>query len=213
MKKEDLILIGGGGHCKSCIDVIEQEGKYHIAGIIDIKENVGNKVLGYTVIGCDDDLNRILKEYNNFFITVGQIDTSYTRRKLYQLLNDENIVFPIIKSPSAYISKYSKLGKGSILMHNSVVNAESQIGSFNIINTNAVIEHDSIIGDFNHISVSSTVCGSVNIGNDCFLGSNSTVRNNININNSIIVGANSFVNRSLLKPGRYLGSPIRSLDA
>ena len=36
MKK--IILIGGGGHCKSCIDVIEQEGKYRIAGIVDMAE-------------------------------------------------------------------------------------------------------------------------------------------------------------------------------
>lgn len=25
MNSDQLILIGGGGHCKSCIDVIEQE--------------------------------------------------------------------------------------------------------------------------------------------------------------------------------------------
>ena len=26
--KETIILIGGGGHCKSCIDVVEQEGRF-----------------------------------------------------------------------------------------------------------------------------------------------------------------------------------------
>ena len=34
MKK--IILVGGGGH-KSVIDVVEQEGKFKIAGIIDGK--------------------------------------------------------------------------------------------------------------------------------------------------------------------------------
>jgi len=34
MMKSELILVGGGGHCKSCIDVIERQGKYRIAGII-----------------------------------------------------------------------------------------------------------------------------------------------------------------------------------
>jgi len=32
--KEQIILIGGGGHCKSCIDVIEQKGRFAIAGTI-----------------------------------------------------------------------------------------------------------------------------------------------------------------------------------
>ena len=30
-----IILIGGGGHCKSVIDIIEQDNKFKIAGIID----------------------------------------------------------------------------------------------------------------------------------------------------------------------------------
>ena len=30
--KEDLIPIGGGGHCRSCIDVIEMDGRFVIRG-------------------------------------------------------------------------------------------------------------------------------------------------------------------------------------
>ncbi|MDK9694251.1 MAG: acetyltransferase, partial [Sulfurimonas sp.] len=44
--KEEIILIGGGGHCKSVIDVIEQQNSFVIAGIVDKKELVGTKVLG-----------------------------------------------------------------------------------------------------------------------------------------------------------------------
>ena len=31
--KKKIILIGGGGHCKSCIDVIEGENKFEIANL------------------------------------------------------------------------------------------------------------------------------------------------------------------------------------
>ena len=44
-----IILIGGGGHCKSVIDVIEQEARFEIAGIIDKPELLGTKILGYPV--------------------------------------------------------------------------------------------------------------------------------------------------------------------
>ena len=30
MKKKPLILIGAGGHAKSCIDIIENENRYYI---------------------------------------------------------------------------------------------------------------------------------------------------------------------------------------
>ena len=54
-----IILIGGGSHCKSVIDVIEQEAKYEIAGIIDKPQLLGSKVLGYPIIGSDSDLNNL----------------------------------------------------------------------------------------------------------------------------------------------------------
>ena len=45
-----LILIGGGGHCKSVIEAAESAG-YSILGILDMPEDVGNEVLpGYMLI-------------------------------------------------------------------------------------------------------------------------------------------------------------------
>ena len=64
MKK--ILLIGGGGHCKSCIDVIEQDGTYEIAGIIDVEEKVGENILGYPIIGTDNDLEKLSTEFDNF---------------------------------------------------------------------------------------------------------------------------------------------------
>jgi hypothetical protein len=34
MMTRDLVLIGGGSHCRTCIDVIESEGIDRIAGIV-----------------------------------------------------------------------------------------------------------------------------------------------------------------------------------
>ncbi len=50
-----LILVGGGGHCKSVIDVAESMG-HSILGILDLPENVGHSMLGYLVLGTDDDI-------------------------------------------------------------------------------------------------------------------------------------------------------------
>ena len=44
--KETILLVGGGGHCKSCIDVIEQEGRFRSAGIVDVPKKLGQKVIG-----------------------------------------------------------------------------------------------------------------------------------------------------------------------
>ena len=58
---KEIILIGGGGHCKSVIDVIEQESQFVIVGIVDKLELIGTDVLGYPVIGSDSDLENLAK--------------------------------------------------------------------------------------------------------------------------------------------------------
>ena len=81
--KEELVLIGGGGHCKSCIDIIEQGGTFQIVGIVDVSENLHQKILGYDVIGTDNDLPRLVKKYRNFLITLGQIKSPQKRIRLF----------------------------------------------------------------------------------------------------------------------------------
>ena len=58
-----ILLIGGGGHCRSCIDVIEAEGKYKIAGIVNQPGGNTDPFLGYEVLGDDGDLPELFKKY------------------------------------------------------------------------------------------------------------------------------------------------------
>jgi len=191
MKK--IILIGGGGHCKSVIDVIEQEKKYKIAGIIDKTSSLGAKILGYKVIGSDLDLDFLAKKYKNAIITVGQIKSPLVRIKLFNLANKAGFKFPSIISPRAYVSKHSSIGIGTIIMHNVVVNANVSIGYNCIINTKSLIEHDCEISNHCHISTNATINGSVKIRSKCFIGSNATVRDGITIKENNFVKAHSLV--------------------
>ena len=209
MKKEKIILIGGGGHCKSCIDVIEQEGNYSIAGIIDISEKVGNIVLGYPIIGCDEDLDNLFEEFDCFFITLGQIGSAQSRIKLFNKIKDKGKKIPSIISPLAYVSKHSTIGKGTIVMHNAIINANVNVADNCIINTSALIEHDVIIGSNNHISTTSTVNGGVTIGQGCFIGSKAVIKNNVSIGNDVVIGAGAVVLNDLQQSGVYYGNPAK----
>jgi len=173
--KEQILLVGGGGHCRAVIDVIEQENKFEIAGIIDKKELIGQKVLNhYEVIGCDDDLEMLFKKYRYAIVTVGQIKSSNIRVKLYMLLKEIGYQLPVIVSPLAYVSKYAQIDEGTIIMHQALVNANAKVGKNCIINTKALVEHDAVIEDFCHISTSAIVNGGVKIKEETFYGSNAT---------------------------------------
>jgi sugar O-acyltransferase (sialic acid O-acetyltransferase NeuD family) len=191
MKK--IILIGGGGHCKSVIDVIEQEAKFDIAGIVDKPELLGKTIFGYPVIGNDSNLESLAKKYQNALITIGQIKSSSLRIKLYDLAIKAQFSLPYIISPNAYVSKHSKIGSGTVVMHNAIVNANVSIGNNCIINSKALIEHDCIISDHCHISTNTIINGGVKIGSKCFIGSNVTTKNNITINENSFIKAGSIV--------------------
>ena len=82
MSKSEIILIGAGGHAKSCIDVIEQQDKFKIAGLIGQEEELGQIVCGYRVFGVDKDLSKLLKQYKNAHIAIGQINTEKRNKNL-----------------------------------------------------------------------------------------------------------------------------------
>jgi sugar O-acyltransferase (sialic acid O-acetyltransferase NeuD family) len=191
MKK--IILIGGGGHCKSVIDVIEQEKKYKIHGIVDKPKFLGSKILGYKVIGSDLDLEYLAKKYKNAIITVGQIQSPLVRIKLFNLARKAGFKFPPIISPRAYVSKYSRIGMGTIVLHNVVVNSNVSIGNNCIINTKSLIEHDCEISNHCHISTNATINGSVKIKSKSFIGSNATLRDGIVIKENSFIIANRLV--------------------
>src|SRR5262249_10332582 len=139
---KQIILVGGGGHCVSCIDVIESTGSYKIYGILDVPEKVGSRVLDYPIIGTDADLNKFVKDNFCFIVTAGHVKSAAIRKKLYELIKKANGVIETIIAASAIVSKHSSIEEGSIIMHKAFVNAGCQIGINCIINSNALIEHN-----------------------------------------------------------------------
>ena len=197
--KDEIVLIGGGGHCKACIDVIEKEDKYKIAGIIDVKERIDEKVLGYEIFACDDNLLKLTKEYKYFFITIGQIKSAEKRMKIFGFFEKKNIRLPIVISPLAYVSRHAHLEEGTIIMHKAFVNANAKIGKCCIINTGSIIEHDARVGNHCHISTGAIVNGGARVGSRTFIGSNAVIREQKAIGEGSIISCGARIMTDLEK--------------
>lgn len=205
MNQRNLILIGGGGHCKSVIDVAESAG-YNILGILDMPEDIGKSVLDYKVIGTDDDIPQFVDKAE-FIITVGFIKSPAIRMRIFDKVREAGGKLATIIASTAHVSRYASLGEGTVVMHQAVVNAGAKIGENCIINTFCNIEHDAVIGDQCHISTGTMVNGDCKVGKTCFIGSQSVLANGISICDDVIVGAGSLVRKNILKPGIYSGNP------
>lgn len=188
MNRPSLVLVGAGGHAKACIDVIENDGRYQIAGLVGVPDEVGTHVLGYPVIGTDDNLDELSKKFTYALIALGHITSSVRRAETFAKLLQLGFQLPCICAKTAYVSEHAKVGMGTIVMHRAVINANANIGENCIINSAAVIEHDVYIGDHVHISTGAMINGEVQIQAGTFVGSNATVKNNINIGLDCVVG-------------------------
>ena len=196
MKKE-IILIGGGGHARACIDVIEQTEQYRIAGLVDVPEKLHQKILGYEIFATDNELPKLSQDYQYFFISIGQIKSPLKRMQLFDTLSHLDITVPIIISPYAFVSPHAFIGRGTIVMHHAMVNAGATIGQNCIINTKALVEHDAKINDHCHIATGAIINGAVEVGAGTFIGSGAVCLETIRIGKNNVVGSNEKVAKDL----------------
>ena len=193
----EIILIGAGGHACACIDVIENMQQYEIAGLVDksIKPNV--ELLGYPVLGRDDDLARLRKTFSYALITIGQIKSAERRLSLYKLLVSLGYTLPKCISPFAYVSRHAQVGNGTIIMPGAIVNANANIGLNCIINSAALVEHDAVIGDHCHIATAAVINGEVVVGAESFVGSGTITHQRITIGEKCVIGAGSVLHKDV----------------
>ena len=193
-KKTNIIIIGSGGHAKSCIEVINSTKKFQIFGYLDKKENY-EMSRKYKYLGTDKDLKLIRKGVKEAIIGIGQIKEFKSRLKMFNLLKKYDYFLPKIIASSAYVSDSVEIGEGTIVMHRCFINHSSTVGKNCIVNTGAIIEHDVSIKNHNHISTSVVINGNVSIGSKNFIGSNTVINNNVKLSSELVISSGSRISK------------------
>lgn len=203
-ESRNILLIGAGGHARSCIDVVEAAG-FNIAGLIARANEIGSRVLGYPVVGVDADLPGLRAQAALALVVIGQLDNPAPRFAAVAAAKAAGFTFPSVVSPYAYVSPHAQVGEGSIVMHGAIVNATAHVGRHCIVNSQALIEHDTVLGDFSHLSTRALLNGSVRVGDRTFIGSGSVVRQGLVIGNDCFVAMGSVVRDNLADGSRLRG--------
>jgi sugar O-acyltransferase (sialic acid O-acetyltransferase NeuD family) len=205
MNKPGLILVGAGGHARSCIDVIEQQNYYQIIGLVGLYTELHSKNLHYEVIATDDQMAQYVKTIPYALITAGQIQNAQLRMYLYQKVKLYGFQMPVIIAPTAHVSRYASVGAGSIVMHGAVINAGAKVGNNCIINNLALVEHDTVVQDHCHISTGAILNGGVSVGEGSFIGSGTVVKEGVAIGKNCLIGIGLTVRQTLADFERFTG--------
>lgn len=208
-----ILLVGGGGHCKSVLDTLLKLNRFSKIGIIDKKENIGKSILGVPIIGTDDDLyNLFINGYKHAFVTVGSVGNPNLRIKLFNILNVIGFSITNIIDPTAIVGCSVNMDDGIFIGKRAIVNAGSIIGKGSIINSGSIIEHDCTIGEFVHIAPSAVLCGEVKIGNRTHIGANCVIKQQLNVGENSIIGIGSVILKNIEDNTIAYGNPCREVS-
>ncbi|MDC0476529.1 hypothetical protein OAN83_01885 [Alphaproteobacteria bacterium] len=191
---EKILLLGGGGHCRSLIDNIISSKNYEIVGILDPKiEKERNEVMGFPLLSSSVSLSTYRSDgIENLAIGVGSKGNNLTRLRLFEEASTAGFFLPSILHKTAYISEAASVSAGCQIFASCVLNANSVISSNTVINSHSVVEHDSFVGKNVFTGPGVVICGSVMIEKNCFVGANSTITPNS------VVKAGSFLKANTL---------------
>ena len=209
---ENILILGAGGHAKVIVDIVELQSKYNLVGIID--QNLAEKepLLGYLLLGKEEDLAKLIKEHTIRGIIIA-IGDNFIRSKAAARLKENypELSFPSTIHPKTVIARDVKIEEGAVIMAGVSVNPGSTLGNFCILNTNAILDHDSSMGDFSSLAPGVTVGGDCKIGSYSAIGIGATLLHGIQVGEHSVIGAASLVNKAIPSYTVAYGLPAKEI--
>jgi sugar O-acyltransferase (sialic acid O-acetyltransferase NeuD family) len=207
-QKQRIFLFGGGLHSLSCIDIIEKQETYELAGIIDSEKEIGSHVDDYKIIGSIEDLPDLMEKYQTKagFISVGD---NWVRKKIYNqiLKRCPDFTFVNLFHPSAVLGKHIKMGKGVFLGAQSFISSGCRVDDFVLLHQKAHIGLLNHMEKFSSISVGSLTGGKVTIGEFAAITIGVVVADRVRIGRHSVVGSGSLVVRDVPEYVTAYGNP------
>ena len=209
--KKKIIIIGGGGHAKVLIDLIDKSNKFQIVGIVDPKKNKNEKINGIKVLGNDNVLPKYQKKGVKFLALGVGADAHKLKNRvlIWEKLRKQGFKFPALIHKNTIISKNTEIGEGAQIFCYSVVNSGASIGANVVLNTNSIIEHGCKISDNVFTGSRVTICGDVKVERNSFIGANVCILPKVQIKKNVVIAAGSVVINNIGKNKKIKGVPAK----
>lgn len=204
-----IIIVGSSGHAKVIAEILEDH-QYEIVGYLDSFAPAGQRVGNYRILGNEQLLATAQEQFGTTQVVVAVGENNGRFAVVQKVLSlNKNLEFPPIIAPSARVAHSARVGRGSVVLTNAVINSDSRIGEFVVVNTAAVVEHDSVIHDFAGLASGAVLGGNVEIGQKAFIGLGARVIQKRTIGAASIIGAGSAVVDNIPDMVLAVGSPAK----
>jgi sugar O-acyltransferase (sialic acid O-acetyltransferase NeuD family) len=207
---DKIIIVGSSGQAKVVIDIVEQEGRFSIAGLIDRFRAAGESTAGYPILGPEREVP-LLRERYQFAGVIVAIGDNFVRAQVTELLASlcPDLRFMTAIHPRATIARSVTVGAGSVVMAGAVINPDCAIGRGCVVNTGASLDHDTAMGDFASVAPRVVTGGTCTIGDFAAIGIGAVLSHRVRIGEHTVIGAGSTVLRDVDAFKVAFGTPAR----
>lgn len=207
---DNIVIIGSSGHAKVIIDIVQQEGKYKIAGLLDRHRKVDEQTLGYRVLGKEEDLPDLVNVHSlkGAIVAIGD---NFIRSKVAARIREICPDLPFVRAihPKASIATDVTIGEGVVIMAGVSINPCSSVGRFCILNTNCSLDHDSTMEDFASLAPGATTGGNCRIGKYSAISIGAVLIHGVHIGEQSVIGAASLVMKPIESFVVAYGTPAK----
>jgi sugar O-acyltransferase (sialic acid O-acetyltransferase NeuD family) len=190
-----VVIIGAGGFGREVLDIFDacnQETiKYNILGFIVEREfyKPNSIVNDKPVLG---DLSWLIDHKDEVFV-VCAVGKPQHRRRIIQQVENLGGHFCNIVHPTAILTRWVKMGEGTIITAGCILTNQIQIGCHVHINLNCTVGHNSLLEDYVTLAPGVRVSGNVSIGKGCYVGTGANIIEKKKLGEWSIVGAGSTI--------------------
>ena len=210
MTMEKIVIFGCSGQAKVVADIIEQEQRYAIVGLIAPSQPVGERFFDYPILGEDREILELQQRYS-FVGGIVALGDNFLRQQVTENIQQLCPSFKLLKAihPKATLGRDVAIGVGTVVMANAVINSGSRVGQGCIINTASVLEHDGVLADYASLGPKAAVGGGVQIGKRAVVAIGATVLQGMTVGADSVLGAGSVLTKDLPANKVAYGVPAR----
>ena len=188
--KSSVIIVGGAGHTRMCIDLVQSMGCFEIEGIASSDAKVGMEVMGVRVVCKDlhEELILVREQGVEYAVNgVGAVDNHPIREAVFQRLTVAGFKFPVLIHKHAIVEPSAHIGPGTQVMAGAYVGSCVSVGCNCIVNAGAIVSHDCQIGNNVHLAPGSILGGGVRVGENTLIGMGCQILYGSLIGSSVII--------------------------
>lgn len=205
-----IVIVGASGHAKVVIDIVEKQGRWRIAGLLDRDRPAGAEFFGHPVLGAEADLPGLVAAHGLAGLLVA-IGDNWTRARVAGQLARlaPGLAFAAAAHPGAHLARGVEVGPGAVVMAGAVLNSDCRVGAHCIVNTGASLDHDSVLEDFASLAPGAAVGGGVRIGAYSAVSIGAAVAHGVRVGEHTVIGAGAVVLADVPAHSVAYGAPCR----